>query len=319
MSQYYNNEIKEKYLDTYENKSTRDVMSSVFVKSLEIEKQLEKDLYDFSIDEIKDVLYNLDASTGNSIRSSGSYIKYYIDWAIKNELRGNLNPLRYNPPSWYNQFIDKSKKILFSEEEINDMISHLVNAQDSIILQLVFFEGLEGDSLSELLDLRREDIDFENNTLKLADRTVKVSEKSISLINAALREDVYLLKNGEAKGWKKEAPLLQNDYVIRSTQGKAINLEKADKHLVYRRIATISEYFDYKYLNIKNISKSGMLKMAKDLYLRDGELDKKQLDEIAEKFDTPKAKVGDVMLNNYYALKEFINMENIEKLYPEIF
>jgi hypothetical protein len=96
-------------------------------------------------------------------------------------------------------------------------------------------------------------------------------------------------------------------------------LEKADKHLVYRRIATISEYFDYKYLNIKNISKSGMLKMAKDLYLRDGELDKKQLDEIAEKFDTPKAKVGDVMLNNYYALKEFINMENIEKLYPEIF
>lgn len=319
MSQYYNNEIKEEYLSSYDNKSTRDVMSSVFVKSLEIEQQLDKDLYDFTIDEIKDVLYNLDASTGNSIRSSGSYIKYYIDWAIKKQLRGNLNPLRYNPPSWYNQFIDKSKKILFSEEEVNDMISHLVNAQDSIILQLVFFEGLEGDSLSELLDLRRQDIDFDNHTLKLPDRTAKVSEKTISLINAALREDVYLLKNGEAKGWKKEAPLLQNDYVIRSTQGKAINLEKADKHLVYRRIATISEYFDYKYLNIKNISKSGMVKMAKDLYLRDGELDKKQLDEIAEKFDTPKAKVGDVMLNNYYALKEFINMENIEKLYPEIF
>lgn len=321
MSQLYNSDIKERYLNDYENAATQHAMKSVFKSSYPIEKQLEKDLYSFSLDEIKDVIFNLNGSTRNSIKSSANFIKYYIDWAAKNSLRGNINPLRYVQPEWYDQFIDKNKKILFSEEEINEMIKNLVNAQDSVILQLVFFEGLEGDGLSELLNLKRSDVDFDNNTLYIADRKTKItaSDTTMKLINEALKENTYQFKNGESQGFRKEAELLDNGYIIRAVLGKTINTEQADKHLVYRRLANVSEFFNYKYLNVKNVSKSGMIMMARDLYIRDNQLENKQLDEIAVKFNVNTIQNGKHTYFNYTLLKDIANMENLQRLYPEIF
>lgn len=324
MTKLYNEDIKEEFLNLYDNENTKSTMRHLFIKSAETEFQKEKDLYDFTLEEISEIMYELNPITANSARTYGRFINYYIDWTIdpKGYRKGNVSPLSGKDVYYFDNFVDTSLKLLFSEDEINHMVSNLMNFQDKVILQLIFFEGIEGDALSELLNIRESDIDFGNCKIQLHDddkgsRVITVSQDSIDIIKGALEERIYKLKNGEAKGWKKASPLVENDYVVKSNKGKAINLTRAAKHLIYRRFSTIGEYFNYKYLTSGNVRKSGMIKMAKDLYIRDGELDKDQLDEISERFNLSKVKVGDAEVPNYFVLKEFINLENIRELYPE--
>ena len=315
----YNNEIKEEYLNSFKNESTRHVYKNIFVKTLEIEKQEGKDLYAFNLEELKDVLYTLNCTTSSSIRTYGTGLTSYLTWAINKGLRGNINPLLMFPNNWFENFVDRSKKLYFSESEINNIVDNLVNFQDAAIIQMLF-EGVSGHELSELLNLKKNDVK-EGNILILRDqdkvRELKVSDKCIRLIDSAIREKIYRAKNGTAQGKKTEYTLTESQFVLRQNVIKN-NIEgRADRHLIYRRLTTVSEFFNYKHLNAKNISRSGMIKTAKDLYERDGKLDKEQIDEIVEKFNLNMIKgYNNTVSPNYHQISQYVNKENIEALYP---
>lgn len=311
----YNPDIKEEFLLTYENNETQTVIAYIFYKSKSTEELLKKDLYEFSIDEIEDVLFNMNPLTKRAAETNARFISSYIDWAIsKGLVNSNINPMLTKGNDWFEKFVDKNRKIYFSEQELNEMIEELVNASDAVILRLLF-EGAGGEGLSELLNLTKNHIKFDN-VLVLEDdkkgiRELKFSEECMRLIKQALKEKEYQLKNGTGQR-NNVLKLVENDYVIRPVQRRSTTIDRADKHLIYRRIATIKEYFGLKYLTAKNIQRSGMIKMAKDLFLRDRELKSKQLYEISERFGI--GKIG----SEYYnisILKEFINRENIKKLY----
>lgn len=318
-SDLYNNDVKEEFLNTLKNESTRHVYKNIFIKTAEIEEQEGKDLYTFNLEELKDVLYTLNCTTSNSIKTYGTGLTSYVDWAISKGWRGNINPLRMFPGVWFDNFVDKTKKLYFSESEINDIVDKLVNFQDAAIVQMLF-EGVSGHELSELVSLKVNDIK-ENNILILKDqdktRELKVSDKCIRLIDSAIRENEYQAKNGTATGYNKTYNLMNSDYVLRTAVNKRNVAGTPDRHLIYRRLTTISEFFDYKHLNAKNISRSGMLKTAKDLYERDGKLDKEQIDEIAEKFNLNMIKgYNNKVSPNYHQISQYVNKENIEALYP---
>lgn len=309
----YNSDTKKEFLVEH-SEASQKTYKWLFQKSSKMEMIAEQELFNFSFNQIGILMSDyLQPNTINTARAYGRLISSYLNWACKKGFNKE-NILKKTNTDYFDQYVGTENKIYFSEEEIDEMVNKLVNAQDSVIIRLLF-EGIEGDALSELLNLKINDAAEDTIHVEGRGHRVKVTEKCMSLVNRAIREDTYLLRNGEAKGKKKEAALVDNNYLIKSAIGKTINLEKADKHLVYRRIAMISEYFDYKYLNAKNIRKSGMIKMAKDLYARDGELDKKQLGEIAEQFGIKKVKMGKYEFHNYTMIKDFVNMENIRLLY----
>jgi integrase len=317
----YNSEIKLEYLETFDNEQSRTTIAYLFFKSKEIEEIFEKDLYEFDIEEIKNVLHNTNPLNRMAAKTSGSIILNYISWAINKGLkRSNLNPLADKSVEWYEQFVDKSKKIFITRDELKEIEKDLVNAQDAVIPYLIF-EGALGTGASELVNLKQSDIDWENNILYLEDdkygkRHIVVSEDCMRLIRQAIKETEYRKSNGESQSRNPILSLVENEYVIRSAQTntEAYN-KRADKHLVYRRITTISEFFELPYLTAKNIQKSGMIYMGKELYLRDGKLEKDQYHEIAEKFGVRKQNINGYEYYNTSALKEFINAENIKKLY----
>jgi len=314
----YNETEKMEYLMSIPEK-TRNVYKYGLCRSYDTEDVVGKDLYLFTTEEIKDALINADHSTFNSIKLTFSVFVSYIDWAIKmGKTFSNVNPAISINNEELKTYLSK-KKILFSKYELQDMLKKMVNAQDKVILQLLF-EGVNGKGLSEILNLAQSDIDWTNIKLNVNDdkygkRTIKVSEVCLTLIKEAINQTHYQNKNGTSIGNNPELPLVKNNYILRTATTRVENFQRADKHLIYRRISTIADFFEYKYLTAKNIEKSGMIAMAVDLYQERKKLENDELTIIGEQFGVRKVIMNGHEIFNYSLLREFINHNTIMDLY----
>lgn len=322
---FYNQERKEEYLSNFQGDS-KTTYARILSLSKKKEEEFDKDLSSFNLREIESFLHICNPRTIASSKHNAHIVSSYIRWSIRNRYKNGSNPLDNVESKWYTSFVDQEKEMFISEKELESIENGLHNYQDKIIPRLNW-EGVGGEGCAELLNLKRKDVDFATNTLTLTDedknkRKLVVSDRTMDFIRKALGENDYLKKNGDLTPTIKatHTNLVQSDFVIRSSTTRNEDSTGAAKiHTIYRRLQMIAEQFDKPYLNTTNLQRSGMLKMAKDLLERDGVLEKKQYDEISERYDVSKSLNGGFKLDyNYYPLKEFITIETIEKLYGSL-
>lgn len=326
MSKMYNEEIKESFLQYLIDEEgytdeTVHVFRFVFYKSYDIEDVLQKDMYDFNTNELKQVLINANRSTLNSVRSFASMMKKYIDWAIRTGLtNSNINPMDMFTTDDYGECVDRSKKLFISEDELIKIENILTNYQDKIVLRLPF-EGINGYEMSEMLNLKVYDVDYTNKKIRLYDdkngeRFINVSDRCLEIIERAVNEKIYYPLNGEkvSKHGRDMYEYFHTDRIIKNVLSPRTKGD-ADKNTIYRRINSIKEIFDMPYLTIKNIWRSGMIKMAVDLYKEYGELTNEQLTKIGDKFGLGKIVSNGYKTYNFHMMRQFINRENILDLY----
>lgn len=310
----YNKEIKQRFLDNYPTNSQL-IYERVLSKSEEVEIKYQKDLSGFDIAEIKEVLALLNPQYISTARSNGRILSAYIGWAINQSLRqDDKNPLEEVNNSFFDNFVDKENlQHYFSYNDISNITSFCENAQDAVILQLLF-EGVQGKENIEIRNLQYENVDFDAQTLTLTDenetkRTLEVSKDCIKLVDDAWTETTYWKRNGLMEDTPNVRPytdLVNNNYVVRSSVTKTDSINKpVDKHVIYRRIALISELLSIPNLNAKNIVRSGMIYDGYKYLKEIGSLDKEMYSKIAKKF----------RINTLPALKEIVSEDNIRKLY----
>lgn len=320
---FYNKENKIRYLKQFSD-DTAKTYADIFNSLRFSEEDYDKDLYDFSLDELAEAIYSLNKPTIGSAQMVVSILTGYLSWAIEEGLtKSNINPLRIVGKDFYHSLIDHSKKLFISHEELLDLEDRLlINAQDKVIFRLIY-EGVSGFQLSEILNLKESDIDGNVLTVhdaKTGTRKVKVSDRCIKIINEAIYQGnygVYYLKNGHAESYRQQAQFLKSDYVVKRTESGCTREENlpASKGVVYNKITSLRKLLNAPYLTPKNIERSGMIKMAGDLLKRDGELTNKQLKEIMEQFNIQKIFVNNTWTYPYSQIRKFVNMENIEKYY----
>lgn len=312
----YNEKVKEEFLNTfYDNEDTRLVIrTSLFMNTRVTEEIKGKDLYDFSLEEIGSAINGINGASENTFQVAASRIRTYITWAIENGYRAsNDNPLDGVPNTWANSFI-KSRKNLFSEQEIDDICDQLINGQDRATIRLIF-EGVLGNKIFELANLKKTDINWSHNILVLheadgEERTIVVSDKCMESIKDAMSQNVYRMYKDMSKGIK-ELLLVDNDYIIRPVARRTSSyVAPIRKAALYSRIAKIGEVTGYDYLTTKGIQQSGIIKKAKDLFEQDGVLGVKQIRKLSEIFKLSKSKY-----HNRNRIKEAANRENIHNLY----
>lgn len=128
-------------------------------------------------------------------------------------------------------------------------------------------------------------------------------------IEDALSETTYLKKNGRMEGESNVryfTDLVDSNFVVRSSNTTRDKTNGAvDKHVIFRRLTTISKLYAIANLNVKNISRSGMIKMGYDLLNIYGKLERDQYLEIAERYK----------INSLPSLKEIVSVQNINRLY----
>jgi hypothetical protein len=320
----YNEEIKQRFLDTYDNEGTRNTMKYIFFSSYGNELPLGKDLYDFSLDEIGKVIAESRPKSVSVAKSKARFISQYISWAIYDNLRKNaINPLQkeINDNEWLSEFVDPELKQFISYNDIKEYEVGLVNQQDIVILKLIF-SGVYGHSSSELRNLKISDVG-EDGTLRLYDdkkgeRTVKVDEDTLNTIHKAYRETTYQSSNGQGER-QKESDLIDNEYIIRPARRGRVSEGRASQITIINRINTIAEYYGLEDLTPKGIQRSGMIYMAYKLLKEDNrtELDKHDYEKIGDHFNLTKISSGDYSYHNKTTMSEYINTDNIKKLYPD--
>lgn len=322
MGNFYNPEIKEEFLQS-KAEDSRSTYSHVFKKSEALEELVEKDLFNFSLNQIGAVMESLELASYSAARTYGRVISSYLNWAFDKGYRKEENELKEIGNIWFDKYAT-NLKLYLSEDELFEVEEQLVNYQDKVLLRLLF-EGVNGFDSSELLNLRYENVNFETGQLLLKDdrhgeRSISVSNTAIKYIEKALEEETYYNKNGTATGRRTTSTLEDSPYVIKATVSKArVNPnERAEKHTIYRRLTVISDLFEITFLTAKNLEKSGMIKMGKDLYLEHGKLDKPQLKQIAEHFGMRKTVMNGYEVFNYTVLRQFVHLGNIEELYGDL-
>ncbi|GED72602.1 hypothetical protein BRE01_63040 [Brevibacillus reuszeri] len=322
----YNRKLKEEFISKYPEK-THNIYRRIFYYSATVEEMHDIDLYEFNLKQVGEILKSMNPSSLASVKSAVSIIKAYIDWAIHRR-SNNINPLDVVDVEWEKQFVDRTKKLFFSKDEIDEIISKCLNAQDSVIIALLF-EGAGGKEVSELRNLRFSDVNFDEKSVTLTNengelRKISVSDQTLRLLKEAAMQTDYYKKNGNiaptSRNTNHTSTLIETGYLIKPANTKNVHVEQVNTHVIYGRLSTISdeELLNIPNFTVKNIQRSGMIHMAKLIYDRDGKFeDREQFFEICEKFGVNKIMNNGYEVYNWFTMKEFINKETIDQLYGD--
>ncbi|ATF13604.1 hypothetical protein A616_16945 [Brevibacillus brevis X23] len=322
----FNEQVKNRFMEEISDDS-KGPYERIFIRSSLVEASLNRDMYDFNIKEIENVLFHLKPKTAAASKSNISIISSYIDWAIEEGYRSNtINPMRYQFDNWAEKFLDDNIKLFYSKMEIDEIINRCRNAQDAVIISLLFY-GANGREVSELRNLRTSDVSLETSEVILTDdkdgqtRIIKVPSECIALIKQADMQTEYYKRNGHinpnSRNTKEVSQLIETGYVIKPAKTKTVHIEQVNTHLIYARLSTISEMFVLENFTVKNIQRSGMLYHAKEILERDGKLEKEQYLEVCEQFGVGKINNNGYEGYNWHPMKEYINIDMIKQIYNE--
>ena len=120
------------------------------------------------------------------------------------------------------------------------------NYQDKLILVLLWNKIKGERSYSEILDIKEDDIDFDNNTINLADRQVEITDFEMEIVKKAIFEKKYVKTtvNKDHTITRSEMDYVVTDYLVKSTAGSRNANVDTDK-CPYSTLANrMSRYFN---------------------------------------------------------------------------
>ncbi|SMQ78375.1 hypothetical protein SAMN05444673_3395 [Bacillus sp. OV166] len=257
----FNRDFKKSFLTGYEHETQR-VAKQLFKITYDFEVELNKDLYNFTFEEAGKVLSALGAGTIRSIQNSKPTLSKYLEFAIQqvvsdNKINYYKNLRKKEDISMYLNK-DKEENTIFDKEEIMEMAMDSDNAQDGVILALLFDGISHKNEFEELRNLTLDNINEDNQQIILSDRTIPMSTETSVLVKKAIKDDTYVSIKGETS---RKYKIAQGTNLLRGLRGKV----QVKGQIVSQRILRIAEIFDYEYLNATTISYSGQIHYAIDL------------------------------------------------------
>src|SRR6185312_3911123 len=159
----FNQKTKEEYLNAIKD-TTRQSYERIFRITEKYETALGKDINKFTEKELETVLYNFKANNRNTIESYSRIISSYLNWSVRNGL-SPVNLLEKYRPEDFEKFLINEEEYI-SEKQIRRYEDRCENYQDAVILRLLFM-GVSGRQMSEIRNLKKDDIDFEGMELRL--------------------------------------------------------------------------------------------------------------------------------------------------------
>ncbi|MBT2278855.1 hypothetical protein J7E51_12865 [Priestia megaterium] len=285
----YNPEFKEKFLEEHVvngrsySDETKRVVRSLFGKIGKLERYNEQDIYEFNKYSFETVLKELGATTIRSLQSSISSIEQYINFAIKKEkidkAKGNVAS-KYSKKEDISQFLNKEaeENMIFTKGDIDALAQYAENAQDGVILPLIFDGISHKNRFLELRNICIQDCDFNEmviNIPQLTDeetgeifppRQVPISNTTKMLVQRAMDfDEKYVSTKADAKTSRKYK-IAESSYILRGLR----NNYQIKWENVSQRILRIADINGYPYLNATNIAYSGQIHYARKLMEEEG-------------------------------------------------
>lgn len=257
--------------NAYAEATTKSLMS-LFRRSAEMEKGMGKDLYDFDEIELSTFFKSLKSGTLKSLQDKVSAVERYMDFAsergVKDNIATNIVSKEFGSKKILEKLLDKEivENMIFTRDEVFTIALNTNNAQDGVILALLFDGVSRRNKFEELINLTEKDI--RGNRLKLKGRgeEITVSDETVYLLKSALEEEFYINVNGESVRRHKIA---DGEHVLRGLRGK----KTVKGQIISQRFLRMSEATGHDTLNATTITYSGQLYMMDQLLAKGEEMD----------------------------------------------
>lgn len=259
----YNEGRKLEYLKEtkYINPQLKKLLTTVFNKTETKETEIGKDIGEWTSSEIIEYYKLLFSASLNTLNSRHSYLKNYAEWCLRN----NLLPDNQNHWMEINQdilqtcvHVGKQEQAMLTRKEMEDIIADLLNPRDQCLIYALF-EGVEGKQFSELTELNMRQV--KGNTLKLATRTIPVSDKLISLMQQSTDEYTYYAYGESGRELKYH---LDDDNVFKMTSNSKEISQVRKRQRLYTNLMRIRDFVGNPMINATSLEESGRLDMVQN-------------------------------------------------------
>lgn len=270
--EFYNKDYKEAYIDKRReggsNPSLKDNGRVLFRRSAPFERELQKDLYDFSASEIIEFYKSLFSSSLESLMVMNNQYKIYTDDALSNGLvRDNQNHYAEIDLKILNSCVNTrllNDKIVTREQLINVLNdgAAVENVSDKV-LALAIFEGIGGKDLIELSSLEPEDINQQTNMVSLSTgRELEISDQLKYWCLDSADEYTYYNSNSVAKNKK----YIDTDTRVLKRLGNSTVDSPLRRHRsLCRRLDFLNDVTNQQFFGVGSLKESGRIDMVKQL------------------------------------------------------
>ncbi|WP_371263571.1 hypothetical protein [Paenibacillus sp. 1_12] len=136
-------------------------------------------------------------------------------------------------------------------DKIRFIESQCINPQDAIIIRLL----MEGFGIHELVYLKKDSLDMENQILTLKDsygikRQVTVTKRCLDLFQSAVNQTKYIVNNGYSPSRQLSINLRDSDYLIKvslqdfiANQSMITEMDSVVLRTIYMRLRRLAEFF----------------------------------------------------------------------------
>ena len=257
---------KQVYIDQiYSNNKSKMTIYNLYKSNvLNWEIILDKDLYEFNIQELDSLIGSIPSSSIHIKANVYNFVNQYIDWCISKRLItiNNMNALDRETYTSISQKLASSK--LISYEQLWDMVQHMetkTNIQN--ILPIIFaYYGIGGNDMEYMRNLRLEDLDRENEVAYIR---LQGDLKAVLPIDEKLY--AYCVKACEEADMDSE--YVSSSLIIKPTK-KSIN-DVVPENSIYARIYEAFDSSNIKRIRLNDLAKSRkitlLLEIRKERYL----------------------------------------------------
>lgn len=247
----YNEEQKESFIKEYlKSKVIAETSLYAILKKTEpFEIENNKDVSDFTKDEILDMFARFKAKSINSLLNYTVILKHYSRF-VKNEVGSNAYEL-IEKSDMFN-LVDKDANILLTREDMDDIESQLLNWADKAIVELLW-EGVSGKSMIDIYSVSEECI--QGDILCVNGKEYPMTDRLKELLPKAFEEE-------ETMAYGESAKIIEVNgkgriYKERSNT-RGVDTPDSRFRYFYRRIQMFRDYLDIPGLTMKNIAASGL-------------------------------------------------------------
>ena len=301
----YNEDFKFQYLNDKAsvNRSIKSNVLLLFRRIAIWEERFNKDLYDFTVEEIISYYKYLSVTSLESLMVANNQYKLYAAYALeRGMIKDNQNHYDEIDLPTLNTclYVKLAEEKLITRAELLDILrsSSVENVSDKVIA-LGLFEGISGRGLTELTMLEPTDINPQTKMVKLCSgRELEISEELINWCFESAEEYTYY---NSLNRLGNKSYILSDTKVIKRLSNSTVDNPHQRHKTINRRLDHLIDVTGCSAFGVASLKESGRLEMIKKLINQGVSLDKALADEDIEK------RYGRIPSRKRYALKYGLN------------
>lgn len=302
----YQNEMKEGFIQDYMRSRivAKTSLYGLFRKLEQYEERLGKDCSQFTKEEIINTYKEFRSRSVYVLLNNNTILKAYCAW-LRYYHKANID-FNYEEITIEDlkPLIPKEANTLLSREEITDIEDQLYNWTDKAIIEALY-EGLNGNSMRDLVGVEKSMIDEKAKQLHLPDgRVFELTDRLCDLLLKACEETEYVCYGSTLRVKK-----LIGAGKLYKERDNAHAMDSDDKNFrwIYRKVKTICDYIGINGVTMKGLAASGMCHYLKEGMKETG-LDLKEF---------LRTEFGEKIMDKYGYYSEF-RVDNVAHRYSQL-